>query len=250
MSIDLTWSKVNGELLERLRGLVTVRELYLFGTEVDDDDLSHVGDLPNLEAIDLGGCNVTPSGVLHLRSSRQLKHLHLSDFSSPLDEATMEQIATAWPHLQSLSLDGAQIADSAFAHVGKLRQLRYLNICRTQVTDEGLKTLGTLTRLTTLHAGNTKISDLGMDAICSLSTLEKLDLNFTGITDRGLQGIDHLMKLKRIYFVGTEVTDAGLEHLKPLDSLVYIGLSDHNSLAAVEALKEALPLYKANKGGG
>jgi hypothetical protein len=65
----------------------------------------------------------------------------------------------------------------------------------------------------------------------------------------GLREIHRLKHLQRIYFCDTKVTDAGLEYLKPLKTIEYVGLSFNNSPAAVETLKESLPLFKKNKSG-
>ena len=247
--IDLTWSKVGGDLLKNLYGLKNLQGLYLFGTDVSDSELQHLGELPNLESIELGGCNVTTEGILHLRSSRKLKRLGLADIRPPLDDNAIERIASVWPNLESISLDSCQITDAGLSHVGNLRRLRYLNVSQTQITDKGLESLVGLSQLTTLHANNTKILDEGMVHLGTMTSLEKLDLNYTGISDRGLREVHGLTNLKRIYFVGTKVTDDGLEYLKPLKTIQFVGPSENISSGALEALKASLPLFKKNKRG-
>lgn len=247
--IDLTWSKVAGDLLRNLRGHKGLLELCLFGTDTSDKELRHLGELPNLESLDLGGCNVTTEGILRLRSSRKLKRLGLADLQQSINDTTIKRIVSAWPNLESISLNSGHITDVGLSHIGKLRRLRYLNISRTQITDKGLESLAGLSQLTTLHAGNTNILDQGMVHLGVLTSLEKLDLNFTGISDRGLKEVCGLTNLKRIYFVGTKVTDNGLEFLEPLKTIEYVGPSEHISPGALENLKKSLPLFKKNKRG-
>ncbi len=248
--VDLTWSNVGSGWLKPLHGLQTLRGLCLFGAAgVSDNELQHLDELPNLEFIDLGGCNVTTEGILLLRSSRELKRLGLADVRPPLDDNAIERIVSAWPNLESISLDGSQITDAGLSHLGELRRLRYLNVSRTQIADKGLESLASLSGLTTLHASNTNIGDQGMAHLARITSLEKLDLNFTGITDRGLKEVHSLTNLKRIYFVGTKVTDDGLEYLKPLKTIEFVGPSETISSGALEALKESLPRFKMNKRG-
>lgn len=247
--VDLTSSEVGGDLLKQLHGLPNLQELYLLGTDVSDRELRHLGDLPNLETIDLSYCKITAAGILQLRSSRKLKCLLLANTRPHTDDKTLKQIAAAWPDLESLSLADGGITDAGLTHVRNLRRLRYLNVSRTQITDNGLKSLAGLTHLTTLHAGYTKISDRGMAHLGKVTSLEKLDLNHTGITDRGLRQLQRLRNLKRIYFVGTKVTDTGLDYLKPLRTIEFVGPSENNSPEALEQLKESLPLFKSNKAG-
>ena len=247
--LDLTWSKVGGDLLKNLRGLKYLKGLCLFGTDVSDCELQHLGELPSLESLDLGACHVTIEGILHLRSSRRLKRLGLADVRPPIDDNAIERIASAWPNLESISLSSSQITDAGLFHVGNLRRLRYLNVSRTQITDMGLKSLADLSQLTTLHVHNTKITDQGMVPLGRMTSLEKLVLSHTGISDRGLREVCGLTSLKRIYFVGTKVTDDGLEHLKPLKTIEFVGPSKNISSGALEGLKDSLPLFKKNKRG-
>lgn len=249
IKIDLTWSQVDNDLLKQLHGLKTLQELSLFSTNVSDKTLQDLGELPNLESIDLGGCNVTIEGILYLRSSQKLKRLGLGDIRPPLDDNAIERVVTAWPDLESISLDASQITDTGLSHLGNLHNLQYLNISRTKITDEGLESLVGLTQLKRLHADNTKILDPGMVHLNSIKSLEKLNLNFTLITDQGLREIQDLTNLKRIYFVGTKVTDQGLQYLKPLKTIEYVGPSEHISPEALKELKDSLPLFKNNKNG-
>jgi hypothetical protein len=247
--VDLTWSEVSGDTLGGLRSLKLLRGVYLFGTDATDGELTQLAGLPQLEAIDLGGCEVSIEGILQLKAARGLKRLGLASVRPPLDDDAIERIVAAFPRLESLSLDEAQLTDAGLVHIGKLTQLHYLNISQTKITDEGLPALIGLTKLRTLHASDNKIHDPGMKSLGQLASLEKLVLNFTNIGDAGLAEVRRLSNLKRIYFAGTRVTDAGLAHLKPLKTLEFVGLNEHITPKAHEALKEALPLYKRNKAG-
>ncbi len=246
LSFDFSFSEVRGDVLSHLEGLEDVQELC--GISATDRELKYLRNLPNLESIGLSGA-VTTNGVLQLRASHKLKHLGLSGIQPPIDDKAIEQIVTAWPNLESLSLESSTISDIGLSHVGRLRRLQHLIVSRTQITDDGLKSLVKLSRLTTLHADNTNITDRGMAHLEKMTSLEKLDLNFTGITDEGLTGIHRLTNLRRIYFCGTDVTDKGLDCLKPLKKIEFVGPSYKNSSAAVEALKDSLPLFKKNNEG-
>jgi len=114
---------------------------------------------PNLEAIDLSHCNVTPAGILQFRSSRKLKHLMLTSTRPRINDEAVKEIATAWSDLEALGLGSGEITDAGLNHVRSLCRLRYLNVSRTEITDQGLESLTGLMHLTTLHAGYTTIAD-------------------------------------------------------------------------------------------
>ena len=247
--VDLTWSKVGGDLLKKLHGLKNLQGLNLYGTDVSDKELQHLGELPDLEFIDLGGCNVTTEGILHLRLSRKMKRLGLAHIRPPIDDNAIMRLVSTWPNLESISLESSRITDVGLSHIGSLRHLRYLNVSRTKITDKGLKSLVGLPHLTTLHAGHNNITDRGMMYLGKLTSLEKLAINRTDITDRGLREVQGLANLKRIYFVGTKVTKDGLEYLRPLKSIEYVGASENISPEALNALKDSLPLFRTNKRG-
>jgi hypothetical protein len=249
MIIDLTWSDVSGDLLKTLHGQENLRGLILCGNGVSDTELRHLGELPNLEYINLTAGNVTVEGLLRLGSSRKLKAMQLADVRPRIDDNALEQIVSAWPHLESLCVRSSEITDAGLSHIGKLRHLRHLNVDRTRITGKGLESLTELSELRTLHACETDITDQGMLHLGRIASLEKINVNHTGITDQGLKEIQSLPRLRRIYFVGTEVTDEGLEYLKPLKTINYVGFSGHVSDKAKDELKESLPLFKKNKAG-
>ncbi len=144
------------------------------GPNLDDEGLSFVGKLRDLEQLHLGNTNITDAGLRHLEGLK---------------------------HLKVLVLENTKITDAGLKHLASLENLRRLyldnNIIRdgkpvraVRITDEGIGSLKTLTRL------------------------EDLVLDRTQITDRGLERLQDMRSLRNLYLFGTSVTDEGVAKFK------------------------------------
>lgn len=112
--------------------------------------------------------------------------------------------------LERLELPDAKITDDGLVHIGKLKELRYLDLSGNAITDAGLARLRNLRKL------------------------EHLDLSRTQITDDGFVHIGALASLQWLAFSGTEVIDTGTKHLTRCQNLKHC--SGWFSVAGVQAL--------------
>ncbi|WP_437193922.1 hypothetical protein [Planctomicrobium sp. SH527] len=236
--VDLFCSEVSGKLAH-LRDLESIHTLSLFGCPVTDEDLLELGQLPNLQALDVSHTRVTPAGLMKLRDSRKVQYLMVSGLA--IDEQTLNEIVQVWPNLTTLGLEKTNIPSGGFRSLSKLRRLQSLNLSRTVVSDRDLKWISGLTRLKTLHINQTGISDRGMIYLGRIESLWKLDLNHTHITSKGLKELKGLQELELFYFLGTNVSIDGLDHLKSLKSLRIIGVNWETTPEANERLRQTLP---------
>jgi len=85
-----------------------------FDAEYTDNGLRHLGDLHELQSLNLRGADVSDQGLEHLQGLRQLKHLTLDS-----------------PHITNAGLD----------HLKKLKNLNELSVSGTEVTEEGARHL-------------------------------------------------------------------------------------------------------------
>jgi hypothetical protein len=109
-----------------------------------------------------------------------LMQLFGDDFFSDVSGASIAtdshlRYLVAFPHLRSLSLfrvsgfdqDGRRqlqsaVTDAGLAFLGRLPQLRQLNLAGTKVTDAGLEHIRGLTQLEDLHLAGTQVTDEGV----------------------------------------------------------------------------------------
>ena len=88
--------------------------------------------------------------------------------------------------MTDLSLEETAIGDAGLAHLGRLDELRWLNLYRTKVGDAGLAHLKSLAKLEHLPLGETRVTDAGLVHLSGFHRLKYLGLRGDAITDAGL----------------------------------------------------------------
>jgi len=142
----------------------------------------------------------------------------------------------------SINLEGDSATDVALAYVGRISELRDLDLSLSNVTDAGIARIGGLTGLHMLGLYDTRVTDTGLAHLRSLARLQKLYLGRTSVTDAGLAHIGCLTKLQHLDLAGSAVTDTGLAHLRNLTSMRHLDLRGTSVTdAGVAELKKHLP---------
>ena len=248
IGVDLEETKVTDAGLVRLKGLTSLKELYLSTTEATDAGLEHLKGLTSLETLYLADTQVTDAGLVHLKGLT---------------------------NLQTLILDGTETTDAGLAHLKGLTSLETLYLEDTKVTDAGLVDLKGLSSLRTLGLGP-QVTESGVEDLqsalpkCAIHQLEReavasieksggtgnfskatqptkesqaaavaaikalggrvtfdekepsesvVGLSGNKVTDAGLVPLKGLMSLRKLYLMDTLVTDAVLDHLKEMTGL-------------------------------
>src|SRR5258706_50064 len=108
-----------------------------------------VADLPekpsHVVAVDLVGCDFSPSELKHLEGLRKLEQLYLRD---------------------------TFITNEGLKSVAGLTNLTVLDLAGTKLDDTGIQTLRNLTHLRKLNLLGAAITDDGVDALANLKSLE------------------------------------------------------------------------------
>jgi hypothetical protein len=153
----------------------------------DDHAAAYLQELPNLEAIELNGTQITDAGLAHLAGLTNLRELLLTD---------------------------EQITDAGLSHLKRLPNLELLMLNGTQVTAAGVAHLEGLTNLEGLSLKDTKVSDAGLAHLATLPKLYGLDLSGTQVTDAGIKHLARLTNLTALVLENTQVTDGGIKQLQ------------------------------------
>lgn len=215
-SVSLIGAEFNGEVIERLRHVASIRALQLTG-----DGLS--GQVPRLENVP-GLVSLQIGAPLRVRDLEAIGRLtQLERLSLPQELAltvTGAREIARLTNLKSLGLYNVDIDDASFAELGTLVNLEELDLSHTRITDDGLQVLARMPRLKSLELRRhpkwhipQQISDACVPVICGLTELESLSLS-GGVTNAGLVRIAALPRLKRLSIVSTEITGEGLAALE------------------------------------
>lgn len=129
----------------------------------DEDCLSVLQRLPDLESINLRNTDITGAGLVHLKGLSKLHSLHL----------------------------GRRVTNAGLEAAGKLTSVRTLVIDSGEVSDEGLSHLASLTNLERLHLRCVQITDAGLGHLENLSNLTHFALELTKVTDDGIQELNN-----------------------------------------------------------
>jgi Leucine-rich repeat (LRR) protein len=168
-----------------------LRELVIDASDVTDEGLAHLPNMPRLEAISTMGCHSIKGACL----------LSLSKF----------------PNLQRLSLRDHLIDGSNFKYLSLFPKLTFLNLRFTGINEAGVKDISRCLRLSDLNLrGDHKVDDNCLAALVPMKHLRRLELCGTAVTDRGIEFLLRLPALKSLGLVDTRITLKGLAKLKSL----------------------------------
>ena len=108
--------------------------------------------------------------------------------------------------------DGWRLTDRALANLGTAQKLITLQLRGRGFTDRSMPIIGRLVNLKNLELNHTAITDDGLKSLSHLSC-ECLDLSGTRVTGKGLKHIEHWKKLDRLELDDTPVGDEALQHV-------------------------------------
>jgi Leucine-rich repeat (LRR) protein len=153
--------------LAHLEGCKSLQSLDLSSTQVTDEGLKSIKDLPCLQTLILVSCDsVTSAG---LKGVKRLLSLNLSrskDWNSPggVTDANLEGLKDLHS-LETLDLTGNRVGDEGLNHLRGLRSLQRLFLSQTAVTDAGMECLLNLQNLQALEVTRTQVTENGLKRI-------------------------------------------------------------------------------------
>lgn len=107
------------------------------GTDVTDDDLAILKNLPSLETLILSRTDISDAGLKHLKGLTSLRQLNLPARTTDHGLKHLERLAK----LQTLYLIDTQISDAGLKYLKGLQSLRVVLLNGTRVTADGARDL-------------------------------------------------------------------------------------------------------------
>lgn len=179
-----------------LDGTASIGKLrFLDMPDLDDNSMSGLTVLPNLQSFTALGRGLTAGGLRFLASC-PLTEIVL--WYPTLDDAALDELVDKHD-LVVLGLGDTEITDEATRTISRLKRLKWLFLPRCHIGDSGVERLGALTNLTLLNLDGTRITDEGVRHLSKLVNLETLGLAETAVT---IDGLKHLAKLSRLRALG------------------------------------------------
>jgi hypothetical protein len=201
--------------------LKELRELVVDASDVSDQGLSHLENMPNLESISTTGCH------------------EIKGKSFP--------ILAKLPNLQRLSFRGHPLDPESFQYFPSMSKLTFLGLRETGLDQSAVKSISRCSRLSDLELnGDKKVDDNCLTDLTALKHLHRLDLGGTAVTDRGLAILARFPELKTIDLNNTRTTLKGLALLKPL-KLKMLMVSGGYSPLELKGLAEQITVIEHSK---
>jgi hypothetical protein len=158
---NLKWLRIWGdpvdkEVLDWVAEFVELRGLSLKSSNLGENDLYFLKDLPKLEWLDLRVLRLPPAEHFRIDSLQQLEALFLDVRGVTDDHLNNLQ---GMPNLKVLSLDHTSVSDNGVALVAnKFPHLRYLSLfCVKDLTSNSMHNLARMKELKYLYVGLTQM---------------------------------------------------------------------------------------------
>lgn len=126
----------------------------------DDEGLSNVSNIPQIEELLAYGSKITDSGLEVLAKLPNLRALNLNG-DGLIGDAGVEHLLRL-PKLESLSLDFSEITDAGLKKLSQIKQLRHLSLFRAPISDESVDSLINMPHLESLCIDRTKMTKQGI----------------------------------------------------------------------------------------
>lgn len=191
----------------------------LASTWITDVDLERIGELENLERLDLSHTPVTDVGLEHLKALRHITSLNLY-FAEYISDSGLANFV-GWSKLERLDLHGTKITSKALEYIARITSLKSLDIAFTAIDDDGFENLASLEKLERLAIGGDRLTGSCLASLKLLPSLVDLDVGGMQWVDSGLWGlplndanlrqIGALTRLRILSLNGANLTDRGAD---------------------------------------
>lgn len=219
-------------------------DVTLVGAPIDDRLLGVLGELHDLECLELSMLPINGESLAVLKSCRRLRKLYIHD--CPLAPASLNHIAAVQgleellvseiavgtalrgldgSRLRELELPSCNIDDSIATLLEHCPQLKSLDLTDNNVSDRVIAALSIARKLDYLNLSYTRITGANIDQLRDCP-LRGLTLTGSEIDDAGAASIGQLHSLEYIDIAVTKVTAAGLRHIVMLPRLERLDASN------------------------
>lgn len=207
--------------LARLQSMPNLKKLDIGGLEITDTGLSYLKEIKSLES--LKNLSITDKGLAYLAELSKLRFLSLGSKQSWTDAGLMHLAGLS--SLEEIRIGGDAVTDKVISHIAKLPNIRYL-LVGGNITNDGLAELTKLKSLTGLAIGpNCKgVSVAGLNRVNAIPTLASLEVHHPS-KDNAVLDISRLTYLENLQLNGFIIGDedlASLAKLKRLKRLIII----------------------------
>lgn len=166
--------KIDNHRLACLKDLPDLERLYLAGTALNDEGLSHVAQAENIRRLSLWRTKITDAGLPHLAHLHKLEVVDIH--ATQLTDKLFEHL-DAWPRLYELRHSLATDCEGV-ARLARRPEVRLHHLEVSGLSDEAARQAAQLEWLSSLHLVDAQLSAAGVSALAQGKRL--VDVRFSG----------------------------------------------------------------------
>jgi hypothetical protein len=188
---------------------------------LNDEGLSQLMPLEELENLQTNGAQITDDGIKPLARLKNLKNVSFFHPGKSFSGAGLVHLADL-PNLERLTVAGSlAFNDDGMAAVAKLKGLKEFRTWHAGSTNEGIKKLKELKNLKSLHLGQRLTykqpacpTDETIAVLAELASLESLQLDEARLSFTALRQLKQLPALKKLTLGGIDIAKEDVDRLK------------------------------------
>ncbi|CAB95333.1 leucine-rich repeat protein (LRRP), putative [Trypanosoma brucei brucei TREU927] len=225
-----------------LSNITTLEELNLDSCSNIRKGLSVLGELPRLCVLNIKGVQLEDSVIGSLGNGNSFVRLSLENCKGFGGVTPLSNLVT----LEELNLHYCDKVTSGMGTLGRLLQLRVLDLGRTQVDDNSLENICTCSSpLVSLNLSHCK-KITSISAIASLTALEELNIDNCCNVTSGWNVFGTLHQLRVATLSNTRINDENIQHVSECKSLNTLNLAFCKDITDVTALSTITMLEELN----
>ncbi|MCA9025243.1 MAG: hypothetical protein KDA86_08535 [Planctomycetaceae bacterium] len=211
---------------------LTPRQLKLIGSYkrleslglvgVSDDDLQYLGDLPNLEGLQIRSSHLTGDGLQHMAQLIKLERLVLQ--TPKLTDNSLEHLVKL-KSLQDLRIETPLLTDVGLQHLEGAIWLQELHVSGGTVSEDGMQNLAGISTLAVLSLNNVEFKGDPFQPLAERGNIRHLVLNHSHVTDDMLEALARNDYLQHVLLIGTGVSPEACRKLDQAQPNLSVGYS-------------------------
>ncbi|MDG2467964.1 MAG: hypothetical protein P8M80_01675 [Pirellulaceae bacterium] len=172
-------TRIDDEGMQAINTLEKLKEVSFGRTAISDFGIMQLTGSTGMKKMVLRDTNITDEALKFIGQLKNIEVLDLSECSSPGPTDIGIEELVGLPKLKDLNLWSTKVGDGAVEAIVKIPNLVRLNLDATKISDASMAFLPSLENLTWLHIGSTKITEKQISELYKLSKLKYLNLSFT-----------------------------------------------------------------------
>ncbi|MBZ0189331.1 MAG: protein kinase [Candidatus Obscuribacterales bacterium] len=153
-----------------------IKMLNIMGTRLNDENLHYIGEMKQLEELELSETTITDEGFATISQLPELRILEL-EFCPNLGDDAIKHIVSICPNLEELDVSKTRVGKDGLSKLKKLSKLKEVSLKYLNLTDSDVAILASIRGLKSIDlSGNSRLTDACVTRLQRSPTLRRLEV--------------------------------------------------------------------------